>query len=344
MKRFLALALALVMVVSMAACSSNTPAPATEKPKDSGAGATQAAQPQEAEKKTVKIGVTNCSDTDTFTKLVADTLKEMIEKKHPDWDATFVGAEMDSSIQIAQTETFIAAGCNYICLSSADTEGSTPCLDLCLQNNIPFINYVNPVSGDEKTYTFVGGDNPTCGYDIAKFAADKLPQNAKVCIMEGDPGAQNGLIRRDGLVKGLKELRPDVEVIASQTAYWSREDGMSLMEDWLEAYGEDGIDAVFCMNDNMALGAVEAIKAHNIENGKIMVTGCDGTEDAWQYIKEGSMTMSMFYNHVAQATGVLTILEKLVDNGASAADWIYTNFEVVDSSNVEQYLAEYYGK
>lgn len=341
MKKYLAIMLALTMAVSMTGCgggnekAGETEAATNEPAADAAPAGTEA-------KESIKIGVTNCSDTDTFTKLVADTLAEMIKENHPEWDATFVGAEMDSSTQISQTEAFIAADCDYICLSSADTDGSSPCLDLCLEAGIPLINYVNPINGDESSYTYVGGHNPTCGRQIAEYAAELIPENGKVCIMEGDPGAQNGQLRVQGVVDGLKELRPDVEILASQTAYWSREDGMSLMEDWLEAYGEDGINAVLCMNDNMALGAVEAIKAHDIENGKIIVTGCDGTEDAWNYIKEGSMTMSMFYNHVAQATGVYNVLESLIESGNKAADWVYTEFEVVDGSNVEEYLAEYY--
>jgi len=340
MKKMLAILVAITMVLAMVACGAKPAEPAAPAATDAPAAPAAPAAP---EAKKVKIGVTNCSDTDTFTKMVADTLKEMIEEGHPEWEATFVGAEMDSSIQISQVEAFLADGCNYICLSSADTAGSSPALDLCKDAGVPLINYVNPIEGAESDYTYVGGFNPTCGRQIAEYVSKILPENAKVCIMEGDPGAQNGQLRVQGIKDGLAELRPDIEILASQTAYWSREDGMTLMEDWLQVYGADGIQAVLCANDQMALGAVEAIKANGIENGKIVVTGVDGTKDAWDYIKEGSMTMSLFYNHIAQATGVYQTLEKLVENGEAATDWVYTQFEPVDGTNVDDYLAKFYG-
>lgn len=339
MKKLIALIMVAVMAVCTVAC--NAPA-AEEAAPTTEVNETEDNASSEGTVK-VKIGVTNCSDTDTFTKMVADTLKTMIEEGHPEWEATFVGAEMDSSIQLSQVETFLADGCNYICLSSADTAGSAPALDLCTEAGVALINYVNPIEGDETKYTYVGGYNPTCGHQIAEYAAEVLPENATICIMEGDPGAQNGALRVQGIKDGLAELRPDIKILASQTAYWSREDGMSLMEDWLETYGENGISAVLCANDQMALGAVEAIKAHGIENGKIVVTGVDGTEDAWNYIKEGSMSMSLFYNHIAQATGVYNTLEKLVASDEKATDWVYTEFERVDASNVDEYLTKYFG-
>ncbi len=295
-----------------------------------------------AGEKTVTIGVSNCADTDTFTKMIADTLQKMIEEKQPNWKATFVGAEMDPSVQLGQIESFIASNVDYIVMSSSDTMGCIPCVEAANAAGIPLIDYVNPIGAPTEDFIYVGGSNIECGKQIANYAVENLPPNAGVVIMEGQPGHTNGEQRVEGIKAILAEKRPDVKILASKTANWHREDGMTLMEDWIQAFGGENIHGVLAVNDQMAMGAVEAAKANGLD-GKILIVGVDGTRDAWEYIKQGSMTMSLFYNHIKQATNTYNVLVELVETGATTHDDVISEFEIVEKDNVQQYIDEYYG-
>ncbi|WP_181995628.1 sugar ABC transporter substrate-binding protein [Clostridium sp. AM58-1XD] len=353
MKKVLGTLLAASLILSMGACSSKpketqapaeTKAEAAKEKKEETAEEKKGEEKEEkqeaSEKKKVKIGVSNCADTDTFTKMVADYLEQLIAENQPDWEASFVGAEMDSSIQLSQIESFISQGCDYIVMSSSDTNGCVPCVEACQAAGIPLIDFVNPIAAPEEDFVYVGGSNVNCGRQMAEWACTVLPENGNVVIMEGQAGGANSLDRIQGIKEVFAEKRPDVTILASKTANWEREEGMALMEDWLQAYG-DKINVVLALNDNMALGAVEAIKARDML-GKIHVCGVDGTKDAMEYIKEGSLDVSMFYNYVKQATNTYNVLVDMVESEADTHEDVYSDFEEVNKDNVQEYLDKYY--
>lgn len=339
MKKVFASLLIFTVLLSLASCG--TPAEKAVSENTPVATTSTEATPARSttEKKVIKIGVSNCSDTDTFTKNVADELQKLIEKNQPDWEVTFVGAELDPSVQLSQIETFISSGVDYIVMSASDTEGNVPCVEAANAAGIPLIDFVNPIAAPDEDFIYVGGSNVACGEQLAAYASKNLSKNTNVVIMEGQPGHANGEDRVNGIKAGLAKNRSDVTILASQTANWQREDGMSLMEDWIEAYG-DKINAVLCVNDQMALGAVEAIKAHNMKD--IMVVGVDGTWDALEYIKEGSMTMTLFYNHVKQATNTYNVLLDLIESGDITHENVISEFEEINQDNVQTFIDKYY--
>lgn len=292
------------------------------------------------EAKTVKIGVTNCSDTDTFTKEVADYLKKLIEEGHPEWDVDFVSAEMDSSIQLSQVEAFIAKKCDYIVMSASDSEANVACVEACNAAGIPLIDYVNTINAEEGSLVYVGGSNTNCGIMMADYVGERLEDGSNVLIMEGAPGASNSTERVKGVTDTLKEKYPGINILESKTANWNQEDALTLMEDWLQAYSD--IDAVICMNDNMAMGSAEAIKAAGRSDDNIIIIGADGLEVTMDYIRDGSITASMFYNFQKQAQNVYTVLEEMISKGLDTHEDVFSDFEIIDSSNVEEYVEKYY--
>ena len=107
---------------------------------------------EDSKLQSIKIGVSNCSDTDTFTKEVANYLEKLISENHPEWNVDFVSAEMDSSIQLSQIETFIARNCDYIVMSASDSQANMACVDACNEAGIPLIDYVNNIDSESEKF------------------------------------------------------------------------------------------------------------------------------------------------------------------------------------------------
>ena len=105
-------------------------------------------------------------------------------------------------------------------------------------------------------------------------------------MMHGHPGQTAEVKRTEGAMDILAQ-NPDMTLLDEQTADWDRAEAMTLMENWIQAYG-DQINAVFCQNDEMALGALNAL----VQAGKkdnVLVVGVDAIDDALQSVKDGKM-------------------------------------------------------
>jgi len=140
----------------------------------------------------------------------------------------------------------------------------------------------------------------------ADFIAQALKGKGKVVMLIGIPGTSAARDRGAGFEAQLKKY-PGIQLVAKQTANFNRAEGLKVMENLLQAYPD--IDAVFAQNDEMALGAIEAIKAAK-KLGKIIVVGFDAIPDALEAVKKGEMAAT-----VAQQPGLMGELavEKAVD-------------------------------
>jgi ribose transport system substrate-binding protein len=140
-----------------------------------------------------------------------------------------------------------------------------------------------------KTVSFVGSDNVQGGRLIGEYLVGQSGGHAKVAIIEGIPGHETG----DSRVRGFREAiknSPGIEIVASQTANWERDQGFTVFQNILQAHPD--LDTVFACNDMMALGATEAIAAAG-RTGKIRVLGFDAVDDARSAIASGAMVATV---------------------------------------------------
>jgi inositol transport system substrate-binding protein len=128
-----------------------------------------------------------------------------------------------------------------------------------------------------------------------------------------------------------------IELIDEQTANWSRDEAQDLMTNWLSA-GEP-FDAVFSNNDEMAIGAVQAMKAAGLDMGEIVVGGVDATQDALVAMQAGDLDVTVFQNAAGQGSGALDAALKLA-RGESVDKKVYIPFELVTPANIGDYLAK----
>lgn len=136
------------------------------------------------------------------------------------------------------------------------------------------------------------------GYDIAvaMFESFETPGKGKFLALQGQLGNNSAVERYEGLQQALKEY-PDVEMLDMQVANWSPQEALTITETWLAKY--DDIDGVWCANDGMALGALQALKAKSL-NGKVKIVGVDGVSDAIAAIEAGDMVATVANNGYLQ--------------------------------------------
>lgn len=188
-------------------------------------------------------------------------------------------------------------------------------------------------------------DDVTMGYEVAKLMFEQFdtPGEGKIVAIQGTLGHTTANNRYAGLEKALEEY-PNVELVAVESGEWMSPNAMNIMETWLAAHSD--IDGVWCANDNMAMGAIQALQAKGLA-GKVKVVGINAIPNAITYIKEGTMTASVNCNGWAQGGYSLAMCYKVwsgqVDIGSlSESDRLFgTESIFVDGSNVEQYIETY---
>ncbi|CDP53737.1 Ribose ABC transport system, periplasmic ribose-b inding protein RbsB [Devosia sp. DBB001] len=238
-------------------------------------------------------------------------------------------AESDVQAQITQIEDLIAQKVSGIALAPTDPNALAPVVDAAKAAGIPVV-FVD-TKGVNEGVTFIGTDNAVGAALAADFMCKNLPQGSEVAILQGLISQSTGQARAEGSKKGLEAC--GLKVVAEQTAEWDRAKGQSVMENILT--GNPNIKGVFASNDNMALGAVEALKAA-AKLKDVMVVGFDANPDAAASILAGEMTAS-----IAQAPGNIGGfgVQALVDlkAGKTIEPVIDTGTVLVTKDNADKY-------
>ena len=147
---------------------------------------------------------------------------------------------------------------------------------------------------------------------------------------------QSAQLQRWEGINNILADHPNIKILAYDTANWSRSEAMTLMETWITTYGED-INAVIGENDEMALGAREAIKAAGLD---IPCIGIDGITDAVTAVENGDMIASDFQNAEGQIEGALNTAVAAV-NGEEVEKEVWIPFEMITPDNYTEYQGRY---
>jgi ribose transport system substrate-binding protein len=214
------------------------------------------------------------------------TLGEGAKKAADDFgvDLTFVGANLDVATQVKQVEDFIQKGVDVLIIQGADSAGIVAAVNAAEKAGVPVVT-----TGDKpdagKITTHIGFDNVESGVIGADFIGKQLGGKGNVVELIGRLGTASGREKSEGLKQGLAKY-PDMKIVASQPAEFQREKALSVMENIIQA--QPKIDAVYAANDDMALGALQALKASGRDKG-VVIVGNDGIDDAIAAIQRGEM-------------------------------------------------------
>lgn len=210
-------------------------------------------------------------------------LQEGVEDKAEENGTTVrtVDAQDDTATQINGIDDLIQQGVDVLLINPVDSDAITPAIESANAAGIPVITLDRSSEGGE-VVTLIASDNIQGGEMAAEHIVELVGENAKVVQLEGTPGASAANERGEGFNNVANEK---LDVVDSQSANFSRSEGLTVMENLLQSNSD--IDAVFAQNDEMALGAIEAIEAAGLED--IVVIGFDGNEDALAQIEEGRL-------------------------------------------------------
>jgi ribose transport system substrate-binding protein len=181
-----------------------------------------------------------------------------------------------------------------------------------------------------RVVTFIGSDNLEGGAVAGRYIAATLAGKGKVAIIEGISGHETADRRRQGFLNGIERF-PGIRVVASQTAEWERARAYTVAENLLQAHPD--LDAIFAANDEMALGALEAMAAaRRLEH--VRVVGFDAIPDALANIASGRLlgSVAQFPGEMGRL-GVRHAVALLRDGTAPPAE-ILTRVEMIDRSNI----------
>lgn len=226
----------------------------------------------------IKIGLSvSTLNNPFFVSLKNGVLKEA---KKMGAEVKVVDAQNDSAKQINDVEDLMQQNVDVLLINPTDSSAISTAVESANNIGIPVITLDRSADkGDVEA--LVASDNIKGGEMAGQYLVEKLGKGAKIAELEGVPGASATRERGEGFHNIADN---DLNVTATQSADFDRTKGLNVMENILQA--KPDIQAVFAHNDEMALGAIEAISS----SGKnILVIGFDGNEDALNSVKSGSM-------------------------------------------------------
>ena len=240
-----------------------------------------------------------------------------------------VDAGDDVTKQVSDIEDLVSKGISVLIVNPVDSDAVTGAVEAAKAKGVKVISVDRAVNGVEIDCQ-IASDNVAGAALATQYIVDTLGEDIKVAELQGTPGASAAIDRSTGFHQIADAA---LEVVASQTANFDRTEGMSVMENMLQANGD--IQAVFAANDEMALGAVEAIDAAGKD---IMVVGFDATDDAIEAIKAGRMDATIAQQPALIGKTAVQNAIKLI-NGETIPTNIPVEVTLVNITNVETYAA-----
>jgi inositol transport system substrate-binding protein len=307
----------IIIVALLAACG----APAAQPTEPAATGGDE----------TITIGVSMLFD-DLWLTTLRDAMTEYAATQ-PGVELVMVDSKEDVATQLGQVENFVAQKVDVIVLIPANTDAADPMTKAAQDAGIPLV-YVNRIPANlPEGVAYVGSDSIQAGIMQAEWLAEQLGGKGNVVIMNGNLAQEAAQKRTEG-EKQVFATFPDIHIIKEDTANWSRSEGLALMENWLAS--GDQIDAVASNNDEMAIGALQAIEAAG-KLGEILVGGVDASPDALQEMDKGRLNVTVFQNAKGQGEGGIKAAIALA-KGETIEQITWIPFELVTPENYKDYM------
>lgn len=288
----------------------------------------------------VRIGYINLADTDVFCMTLEKSFIAQADAKG--WSVECTDGNNDSQKQIDQTKAFLAKGVDAVVLVPCDEAGSAPAIEAANDAGVPIFTLASNVkTSADVTWSFTGPDNKQAGEEEGKYMVENLADDAKLCYLAGTAGMSHAAARREGFQKALEGT--NIEVLDDQDGDYVKDEGMRITEAWIQKYsdGKGGVtfDGIVAANDQMALGAIEALKGAGIPVGGedgVLVTGVDGSDDGIAAVQEGTMALTALQDAPAEAEYLAEAID-ITLNGDTPETEYSVPFVPVTADNVEEY-------
>ena len=228
---------------------------------------------------------------------IAETKSMREEAAKRGYELIITDAQKQTSKQISDVEDLVARGVSAIFLAPREFEGLAPALAAAKEAKIPVFLIDREAAGKvgEDYVTFIGSNFVQQGERVGEWLAKNTGGKAGIIELQGTAGASVAIDRALGFRNAIGKF-PDMKILASQPANFSRAEGQKVMENLIQAHGKN-ITAVYTHNDEMALGAIQALKAANMNPGKdVKVVSVDGQKSALEAIIAGDLNITVESN------------------------------------------------
>lgn len=335
MKKLVAVLLTLTMTFSLAACGS----------KESGG---------ESESGAKRVCFVARASADTFAAWLTSSMKEEA-KNYEDIELTCVSGEADDNTENGLIEDCITKQYDLVIVQSNNNAAQAPYVQKLVDAGIPVIT-TNPTThqgdldGSDDTSVMAGtgtvdADPVEQAAVGAKRAVEEVPENANVVVLRGPSGNYHAEQRRAAWDEYFFSQRKDVTILYEDYANWNSDEALTLMEAWVQ--GGKHIDAIISMNDNMAAGAIEAVREDsNYVNAdgttNFLAYGVDGTAQGCLLIKEGLLTCTALQSASDLAVKNMEYASKVLAGEMEITDVNdYVDAPEINADNVDDYIQIY---
>ena len=312
----------------------------------------------------LRIGTALYTQDDTFISTVAQSLEWMVREAESETGEkiTLFIADGKSSqaAQMDQVDRFLNRGCDVLCVNLVDRTAAAVIADKAEAEGVPLIFFNRqPVAEDiqrwENIY-YVGADAQESGELQGKLVLDAWRENREALdrngdgilqyvMLEGEPGHQDALLRTEYAVKAVTDGGVEVEKLASETANWNRAQAAARTAQCLEEFGE-GIEVIFSNNDDMALGAIDALSG-TPRSGWPLIVGVDATAPAQEAVAAGQLYGTVHNDGRGQAQAMIDLALALWrgEDPAQAVElaeghYVWLPYRTVTGENLEEFLAQ----
>ncbi len=242
-------------------------------------------------------------------------------------------ANNDVSTQASQVDQYIQAGVDAIVIVPVQADTLEPQVDAAVAAGIPILD-VNATLNNDNITASVQPDDVAAGAQEAQMMMDQLGGEGNVVILQGPLGGSGEINRGAGIDQVLAEY-PNVTVLAEDTANWKRDEAVNKVKNWISAFGDE-IDGVISENDDMGLGAAQALREAGLTD--VPVVGIDGIEDGLNAVKDGTFIGTSLQNGTVQlATGV-AVAAKIARGEDVDTDTVYV-MPAITTDNVDDAIS-----
>lgn len=327
-----------------------------------GCGSASDSKEGESKKKNLKIGISVYDQYDTFVASVVSYLQAYAKEKERDWGITITleiqNANNNQMTQNDQMDDFIERGFEITCINLVDRTDASTIIEKAKTADVPVIFFNRELVEEDlerwdKLY-YVGADAFVSGEIQGEILVEEcetdfssIDKNGdgvlQYVILEGEPGHNDSMVRTMSVISKINEGGIAVEKLSDEIANWNRGQAETRMNQWLSNFGNE-IEVVLANNDDMALGAIDALKKSKQENWPVIL-GIDGTDVGLHAVENKEMLGTVLNDSKGQAEGMLELAYSVTAGKELPGDielldekYIRLPYQKVTRENVEQVI------
>lgn len=339
------MAITLIMA-AVAGCGNSAGSAESAKSPESEKSAESAESTQKAENtesnapadKKWKLGYSSIAFFDEGCKKMADGFTDHASE-FPEFDITVLDGNSDINTQMENLDAFWTDDVDAVAIQAYP--GIEANLKKFYEAGKPiiFVDFYPVITDDIKDmeWYYVGTGDYQMGCVQAEYLAEVLPENGKVCEVIINVGQKNAIDRMNGLHETLAKLRPDVEIIDTQPGLVDTTTTMNVVEDWLQRFGEDGIDAITSQSVASTAGIIEVLKSHNLTEDIFVVSSDETPETAKEWITNGWLDATAYFDLQDLSVKAMEIARDCLNGNPPEQKEFLMERKVYTLDNLDQY-------